>query len=366
MLVNISNENLKIIKNIVKTLPAKNVNVEWRHIDAGSTVYPRFVIKDEEETILYIISKDDLTTATQEDTGLWITSKMFVSTLKAAFMEIWRNAIKVNDRIKELETGKPVEETKVIKDPAEAQTKITNVLDTTTNEIVLISSSTGINKISESNPFLKYVDKGIKLRVMAPIDLDNLESAQKLSKLYEVKHVSISYLAMMIADGKHLFIFKAPLLEEENQFPFYLYNTFYTNDQKFVERASELLNDIWKRGTLVSEIGSGGPMGTPIVEVSSSNTILEVVDIMMKNIVSSVLVSENKTAKGIIDQRDILDKVLRARKDPKKITAGEIMSIPVLSIDSDESLVEALKTIRRKRIPRLAVMKEGKLVAMLT
>lgn len=164
---------------------------------------------------------------------------------------------------------------------------------------------------------------------------------------------------MMIADGKYLFMFKAPLSEEENKSPFYLRNTFYTNDQKYVERASELLNDIWKRGTLVSEISSGGPMATPIVEVSSSNTILEVLDIMMKNVVNSVLVSENNTIKGIVEQKDILEKVLIGRKDPEKTRASEIMSTPVLAIDSDESLVEALKTIRAKRIPRLAVMKKG-------
>jgi CBS domain-containing protein/sugar-specific transcriptional regulator TrmB len=366
ILTNILKENLNTIKSIVKTLPARNANAEWRHIDLGSKSYPRFVIKDEEETILYMISKDELSASLQEDTGLWITSKMFVSTLKASFMEIWHNAINVNDRISELETGKPVEETKVIKDPAEAQTKITDVLDATKSEVVLISSSTGINKISESDPFLKYADKGVKFRIMSPIDLDNLESANRLTKLYEVKHVSISYLTMMIADGKHLFMFKAPLSEEENKYPFYLRNTFYTNDQKYVERASELLNDIWKRGTLVSEISSGGPMGTPIVEVSSSNTILEVIDIMMKNVVNSVLVSENNTIKGIVDQKDILEKVLIGRKDPKKTKASEIMSTPVLAIDSDESLMEALKTISVKRIPRLAVMKNGKLIAMLT
>jgi len=291
---------------------------------------------------------------------------MFVSTLKASFMEIWDNAINVNDRIRELETGKLIEETKVIKDPAEAQAKITEVLDTTKSEVVLISSSTGINKISESDPFRKYVDKGVKFRIMSPIDLDNLESAKRLTELYEVKHVSISYLTMMIADGKHLFMFKVPLSEEENMSPFYMYNTFYTNDQKYVERASELLNDIWKRGTLVSEISSGGPMGAPIVEVSSTNTILEVIDIMMKNVVNSVLVSENNTIKGIVDQKDILEKVLISRKDPEKTKASEIMSTPVLAIDSNESLVEALKTIRIKRIPRLAVMKEGKLIAVLT
>jgi CBS domain-containing protein len=42
------------------------------------------------------------------------------------------------------------------------------------------------------------------------------------------------------------------------------------------------------------------------------------------------------------------------------------MSTPVLTIDSDTPLIEALRTIKKNHIPRLAVMKKGKLIAMLT
>jgi len=367
MLANISNENLTIMKDIVKRIPTKKTHAQWRHIDLGSKFYPCFVIKDDEEAILYMVSKGELSTSMQEDTGLWVTSKMFVSTLKASFTETWRNAINVNDRINELETGTPREETLIIKEPADAQAKIQEILDTTKNEVILVSSSTGINKFKDTDPYQKYADKGVKIRIMAPIDLDNLEAAQRLSKLYEIKHISISYLTMMMADSKHLFIFKAPLLEEESiESPFYLRNTFYTNDRKFVGRASELLRDTWKRGTLVSEIDSGGPMGTPIIEVSGSNTIREVVDVMLKSGASSVLVSEKNTVSGIIDQRDILEKILKRGKDPNKTTAADIMSTPVLTIDSNTPLIEALKTMKKKNIPRLAVMRKGKLVAMLT
>lgn len=366
MLANISQDNLNTIKSIVKRLPVNNANIEWRHTIVGSRYYPRFVIKDDKEILLYVTTKDEQITSPKEDNGLWVASKMFVSTLKASFMEIWRNAINVNDRIKELETGTPIEETTVIKEPEDTQRKIKKVLGTTENEIMLISSSIGINKLWDNDLFREHTNRGIKFRIMAPIDLDNLGAAQELSKLYEIKHVSISYLTMMIADGKHLFIFKAPPLEEKITSPFYLRNTFYTNDKKYVERANELLNDIWKRGTLISEIDSGGSMGTPIVEVSDSNNILEVVDIMLKNNVRSVLVSKNNNIIGIIDQRDILDKILKAKKDPNNTLASEVMSTPILTIDSDEPLIAALKTIKEKRIPRLAVMKQGKLIAMLT
>ena len=178
------------------------------------------------------------------DSGLWVASKMFVSTLKASFKDIWRNSVNVNDRITELETGTPIEETFVIKNPVDTQTKIENIFDNTKNEIILITSSVGINKISESKMFKKRLQNGIKLRIMAPIDLDNLGAAKELSKHHKIRHVSINYLTMLIADGKHLFIFKAPPLEAEIDSPFYFGETFYTNDPKYLERTNGLLNDI--------------------------------------------------------------------------------------------------------------------------
>jgi CBS domain-containing protein/sugar-specific transcriptional regulator TrmB len=363
MLANISKDNLNIIKRIIKRVSTKNANAEWRHTDLVAKFYQRFVIKDEDETFLYLTSRDELSML-QEDTGLLITSKMFVSALRASFMEIWRNSLDAKERINELETGTPIEETTIIKEAKDAQAKIEKILDTAKNA-TLIVSPISINRIVKSDPFQKYSQKGVKFSIMTSIDLDNLEAAQQLSKLYQIKHVSISYLTMMITDSKHLFIFKAPPLEETIEYPFYLRNAFYTNDQKFVERANELLSDIWKRGTMISEIGSSA-MGTAVAEVSSSDSVLKIADVMLKNSVSSILVSDNKGVIGIVDQRDILEKVLKAGKDPRKTTANEIMSTPVLTVDADQPLIEALKIMKQKRIPRLAVVRNGNLVAVLT
>lgn len=365
MLANITQDNLAAIKDIVKMLPTKDTNIEWRHTTVGSSQYPRFIVKDDEEILLYMTSRGKRAYS-KDDSGLWVASKMFVSTLKASFKDIWSNAVNVDDRINELETGTPLEETLVIKKPVDTQTKIENIFDISNDQIVMIISSVGINKISESKMFKKSLQNGIKLRIMAPIDLDNLGAAKELSKRHEIRHVSINYLTMLIADGKHLFIFKAPPLEEELDSPFYFGETFYTNDPKYLERTNELLNDIWKRGTAISEIDSTGSRGAPIIEVPDSVTVPEIVDTMLKNNVRSVLVNKNNNTIGIIDQKDILDKVLRANRNPNTTYAHEIMSTPILTIDSDQPLITALKTIKEKHIPRLAVMKNGKLIAMLS
>lgn len=368
MLATITNENVNIMKSLIKKLPAKNPNIEWRHTDLASKVNPRFIIRDDEETTLYMMPQDEASETTPQDSGLSINSRIFASTLKTSFMEMWRSAINAKERITELEKGTPREETTIIKDPEDARTKVNSVLDSAKKEIVVISSSTGINKISDNNPFKPYSDKGVKVRIMAPVDLDNYEKAQKLAKQYEIRHVSISYLTMMIADNKHLFIFKTtPIGEEETStYPFYLRNVFYTNDQKYVERTSELLNDIWKRGTDITEAASDTLIGTPTIQVPSTATLAEIAEIMLDNSVTSVLVTENQTVIGIINQKDILERILNQSIDPKKTTAKKVMSTPTLTIESTEPLIAALKTMKEKHIPRLAVMKKGKLVAVLT
>lgn len=366
MLANISQENLSTIKNILKRISESSLDIEWRHTIVGSSYYPRFVIEDDREILLHVSSKDKQINSSKDDHGLWVSSKMFVSTMKASFNEIWRNAINVNERIKELETGIPLEKTLVINEPIDTRRKLSKVLKEAENEIILILSSVGLNKLRDKDQLKKYSHKGIKFRIMAPIDLDNLGSAQELSKLYKIKHVSINYLTMMIVDSKHLFIFKAPSLEEKLTSPFYLRNTFYTNDKKFVERVKEFLNDIWKRGTSISELGSVGSRAKNVANVSESDNIFEVMEIMLKNNVRSVLVTRNSKTVGIIDQKDILNKMLKTKNDTTKIIAKEIMSTPILIVDAEEPLITALKTIKEKQIPRLAVMKNGKLVAMLS
>ncbi|MEJ2242170.1 MAG: helix-turn-helix domain-containing protein [Candidatus Bathyarchaeota archaeon] len=285
--------------------------------------------ENNEEILLYVSSKDDQITSNKDDNGLLVASKMFVSTLKASFNELWNNAVNVDNRIAELETGTPIERTIIIKDPTKAQKKIAKILKEAKNEIILILSSIGINRLLDDNLFKEYPRKDIKIRIMAPIDLDNLEAAQKLSKFYEIKHVPISYLTMMITDGQHLFIFKAPPLNEKINVPFYLTNTFYTNDKKYVERTNQLLDDIWKRGIYLSDIGSIRSMEKTNLNVLESDTISKIVNIMIKNNVRSVLVTKNNETIGIVDQKDILTKIIKRNKDPNTTYANEVMSIPI-------------------------------------
>jgi sugar-specific transcriptional regulator TrmB/CBS domain-containing protein len=367
ILTDISQENLRIVEGIDKKILVENVDVECRHVNLNSKFFPRFLIKDEEEAILYASSGNESSVLSLEDEGLWINDKMFVSILKTFFVQMWQTAVDATRRIDELKTGIPLGETVVIKDPEEAWAKVAKVLETAKEDVIAITSSQSINSILENDPFAKHRKKGLKFRIMASIDLDNLEAAKKLSNSYQIKHVPINYLTTMVIDNKNLFIFKSPPLNGwTSELPFYMGDTFYTNDPRSIERTSEMLNDIWKRGVEISEISSQAGMKLPTVEVLSAETVAELVDKMLRNNVSSILITENHKPVGIITDKDLLKEMVENQKDPRKTLIKDLKFTPLIALESGESIIDALKTMREKGIKRIAVIKNGQLVGMLT
>jgi CBS domain-containing protein len=202
---------------------------------------------------------------------------------------------------------------------------------------------------------------------MASIDLDNLEPAQKLSSRYEIKHVPISYMTMMLVDDKHLFMFKMPPLGDwTSESAFYLPDTFYSSDPSQIERTSEMLNDIWKRGIDISEISSQAGMKLPKIEGSITETVSALVNSMIQNSVNSVLITEHHLPVGVISDRDILRDIIEHHKDPNKTLAKDLSYTPLIILDKNETIINAMQVMREKGIKRAAMVKNGQLVGMLT
>lgn len=367
ILTEVTNGNLKIMERVCQNFSAANGNIRCRHLTLNSTFFPRFLIKDEEEAILYAPVGEKTSVLNLEDEGLWINDKMFISIIKAFFGRMWQSAVEVSRRVDELKTGIPMGETIVINDPDEAWEKITKVLKTAEKSVVFITSSQSINNLLEHDPFRKYCTKGMKCQLMASIDMDNLETAQKLSANYEIKHVPISYLTMMVVDDKHLFMFKKPSLNEtENPSGFYLVDTFYSNDPSSTERVSEMLRDIWKRGIDISEISSQAGMKMPSVEVKAAETVLKLVKTMLQTGVNSIIITENQTPIGMINDRDILKEIVENKKNPQKTLVKNLGYTPLILLGDDESIMHAVKVMREKGMKRAALVKNGRLVGMLT
>jgi CBS domain-containing protein len=143
-------------------------------------------------------------------------------------------------------------------------------------------------------------------------------------------------------------------------------DTFYTNDPKSIQRVSEMLNDAWKRGMEISQLTSQPGMKLPTVEVSSGDTVSKLVGEMLRCNVESILITENGKPMGVVSDRELLGEIVENRKDPEKTRVGDIEYTPLITLDESQSIVDALKMMREKGAPRVAVVKNGQLVSMLT
>lgn len=69
---------------------------------------------------------------------------------------------------------------------------------------------------------------------------------------------------------------------------------------------------------------------------------------------------------GIATVRDLVNKVMARELDPAKVSVGEIMSSPLISIDPDEDLLKASEVMQEHDIRQLPVVKEGIIYGVLT
>lgn len=105
------------------------------------------------------------------------------------------------------------------------------------------------------------------------------------------------------------------------------------------------------------------------VTVSEDTLVAEAAKVMKKEDVSSVLVTNKSSNEpiGIVTERDILYRVVAENMGPFKVPLKKIMSSPLISINEESSVADAISLMRRKHIRRLAVKnKEGKIIGTIT
>ncbi len=103
------------------------------------------------------------------------------------------------------------------------------------------------------------------------------------------------------------------------------------------------------------------------IMIDSDRTIREVAIMMDRMNVGCLLVTENNKIIGIVTERDLVRRVLATGIDHKSTKVKEIMSFPVIAIEPDSSLIDAVRLMASYGFRRLPVIeKDGKLVGIVT
>jgi len=102
-------------------------------------------------------------------------------------------------------------------------------------------------------------------------------------------------------------------------------------------------------------------MTKEVIVLSIGNKVPEAAKLMDEHSIGSIIVvDENKKAKGIITERDIITKIIAKDKDPSNVKVDSIMSTPLRVVTPDTTLEEASTSMRENRIKRLPVVNEQK------
>jgi len=100
--------------------------------------------------------------------------------------------------------------------------------------------------------------------------------------------------------------------------------------------------------------------------VRLDTSVKEVVAIMNKYDIGSIIVVQGNRPVGIITERDILRRLVEQCLAPETLTAQQLMTSPLITISETASIEEAAKLMAKKGIKRLPVMSNDKLVGIVS
>jgi CBS domain-containing protein len=107
-------------------------------------------------------------------------------------------------------------------------------------------------------------------------------------------------------------------------------------------------------------------MSKEVKVVRPDTTVKEVVATMNKFDIGSIIVVQGERPVGIITERDILRRLVEPCLAPETLTARHIMTSPVTTISETATIEEAAKLMAKKRVKRLPVMSNEKIVGIVT
>ena len=107
-------------------------------------------------------------------------------------------------------------------------------------------------------------------------------------------------------------------------------------------------------------------MAKNIKTVKTDDSVHAAVMKMNKFDIGSVIVTASGRPVGIITETNIMRRIVEPRMDPATVWVKDIMTGPLITIESTAAIEEAAKIMARKKIKRLPVMDNGKIVGVIS
>ncbi|MEX0640500.1 MAG: CBS domain-containing protein [Nitrosopumilaceae archaeon] len=106
-------------------------------------------------------------------------------------------------------------------------------------------------------------------------------------------------------------------------------------------------------------------MSNSLISADPSTTVYQIAKLMEKGGVGAIIVKKDNMPAGIITDRDFAIKIV-SQKYPLDTPVNKVASYPLQTINANESILVAAELMSSKKIRKLAVVENEKVVGIIT
>lgn len=103
-----------------------------------------------------------------------------------------------------------------------------------------------------------------------------------------------------------------------------------------------------------------------VISVREKATVRKAAELMRKHEIGCLVVVKKKKPIGIVTETDMVGRVILGSIDPDEVKVAEIMSRPLVVGDPKMDIDEAMRLMQKRKIKKLPIVKDGRLVGLIT
>lgn len=109
-------------------------------------------------------------------------------------------------------------------------------------------------------------------------------------------------------------------------------------------------------------------MTSEVVTIETSQPASRAARLMADRHVGCLVVTTSETTRavGIITERDLVWKIVADNVDPSKVFVGDVMTAPLITIASNQTVEDAAKVMTQYGVRRLPVIDNNALIGIIT
>ena len=116
----------------------------------------------------------------------------------------------------------------------------------------------------------------------------------------------------------------------------------------------------------MSKVTLADVMTNEVISIDQEASVQVAAEKMRKENICSLIVQQAGNFIGVVTETDVVKKVVAKRKDLSQTKVGEIMTSPIISIESTQPLNKANMIMALKGIRHLPVSSAGKIVGIVS